>query len=142
MYESHERLRNRLEARQDRRGGRLARLFPLLLGLLLGAGLGLYVGWVAWPIEFSDADPSFLNQRYRQDYTLMIAAAYEMDGDLAGARRRLGSVAAEDVDAWLLSLTVDQILNGGNEHEIRQLVALAGDLGLSSPLMEPYRSDK
>ena len=47
----------------------------------------------------------------------------------------------EDGNAWLLEVTVDHILNEGDEREIRQLVNLATDLGLSSPLMAPYQAD-
>ena len=109
------------------------------LGLLLGAGLGLYLGWVAWPTEFTDADPTILREDYKRDYALMIANAYVLDGDLAAARRRLYSLGEEAPDRWFLSLTVDAILSGRDEAtQIRPLVQLAHDLGLSSPAMAPY----
>jgi hypothetical protein len=109
------------------------------LGLGLGLSLGLYLGWVAWPTEFVDADPSILGDDYRRDYTLMIAQAYVQDGDLAAAQRRLYSLGGEAPDRWLLTLTVDAILAGRDEETIiLPLVALSRDLGLSSPAMAPY----
>ena len=110
----------------------------LAVGALIGIAFGFLVGWVIWPIEFTEADPTVLEESYRRDYTIMIAAAYELDQDLNLARRRLASLGAEDAEGWLLTVTVDQILGGGQDSEIRQLVTLADDLGLQSPVMAPY----
>lgn len=111
----------------------------IIVGLAAGVGLGLYVGWVAWPTEFTDADPTILEEEYRRDYTLMIAAAYAVDGDLETARQRIDSLGPDAQD-YLLSLVLDVILEGNNEQEIHQVVQLAADLGLSSPAMQPYLS--
>lgn len=109
------------------------------LGLAIGLSLGLYLGWVAWPTEFVDADPSILRDDYKRDYTLMIAHAYVQDGDLAAAQRRLYSLGGEAPDRWLLTMTVDAILAGRDEETIiLPLVSLSRDLGLSSPAMAPY----
>jgi len=111
----------------------------IVLGLTIGVTLGLYLGWVAWPTEFVDADPSILNEDYKRDYTLMIAHAYQADGDLAAAQRRLYSLGGEEPDRWLLTMTVDAILSGRDEQiVILPLVTLSRDLGLNSPAMAPY----
>lgn len=109
----------------------------LVVGLGIGAGLGLYLGWVAWPTEYTDADPSILQEDYRRDYVLMVAAAYEMDGNLAAAAQRINDLGADSHD-FLLSLLLDMILQEANEEEIRQVARLAADLGLDSPAMGPY----
>lgn len=120
----------------------LRSLLWITLGLALGLGFGLYLGWVAWPTEFTDAAPSVLQESYRRDYTLMIAHAYLLDGDLDAARRRLHSLDQEAPDRWLLSLTVDAILSGRDEETvIRPLVTFAHDLGLESPALVPYLED-
>lgn len=108
------------------------------LGLLVGAAVGLLIGWVVWPIEFTEADPTVLEDGYQRDYTLMIATAYAGDGDLDLAQRRLRSLGKVDSEAWLLTVTVDHILQARAEPEIRFLVDLADDLGLYSPIMDPY----
>jgi hypothetical protein len=108
------------------------------LGLLFGIGLGLFLGWVVWPTEFTEADPTILEEQYQQDYTVMIASAYALDGDLAAARRRLDSLGKEDSEAWLLEQVVAHILENVDQTEIRQLVRLANDMGLSSPAMTPF----
>jgi hypothetical protein len=112
----------------------------LVVGAVIGVAFGFLVGWVIWPIEFTEADPTVLEEGYQRDYTVMIAAAYELNGDLALAQRRLGTLGMGDSDGWLLSVTVDHILGQGDEGEIRHLVRLADDLGLASPLMAPYLS--
>jgi hypothetical protein len=109
-----------------------------MMGLVVGAGIGLLLGWVVWPIEFSEADPSVIERRFQEDYTLMIATAYSEDGDLANARRRLNSLGQEDSARWLLGMTVGHILNDEDEVEILHLVRLAYDFDLYSPIMEPY----
>ena len=108
------------------------------LGLLLGIGFGLIFGWAVWPIEYTEADPTVLEEAYQRDYTVLIATAYSSDRDLAAANQRLATLGKEDPAGWLLSVTVSQILDEGDENEIRHLVLLASDLGLYSPAMEPY----
>lgn len=108
------------------------------LGLLLGIGGGLYLAWVAWPVEAIQASPSVLREEHRQDYTLMVASAYWEDGDLDGARRRLNDVATDDPAGWLLTFTVDGILSGRDETQTLHLVNLAHNLGLTSPAFAPY----
>jgi len=113
-------------------------LLWLTIGLLLGAGLGLFLGWVAWPIEITEADPSVLEGSYQKEYALMIASAYWLDGDLAAAERNLALLGLANVESWLLEVTVEQVLNRREEPTTRHLVELATDLDLYSPVMEPY----
>lgn len=108
------------------------------LGILVGIGLGLLVGWVVWPLEYSEADPSILEDGFKRDYTLLIASAYSQDRDLELARDRLGSLGLSEPNKWLLSVTVDHILEDGEEIVSQHLVDLASMLGLYSPVMDPY----
>jgi hypothetical protein len=122
----------------------MSRLRPLLIvivGLALGAGLGLYLGWVAWPTEFTDANPAVLQDVYRQDYARLIAAAYTADDNLPAAQKQVASLGDDGRDV-VLAVTLDTILQGGDEAEIRQLVRLAAALGLESPAMVPYLPER
>lgn len=110
----------------------------LALGLFLGTAIGLLIGWVVWPIEYTEADPTILESSYQQDYALMIAAAYSQDGNLNLAVSRLETLGLEDPESWFLSLTVDQILSGADQSDIQFLVKMATDLGQYSPVMDPY----
>lgn len=113
----------------------------LSLGAILGIAAGLLLGWAVWPIEFTEADPTVLEEGYQRDYTVMIATAYSFDEDLNAARQRLNTLGRADANAWLLSVTVDHILNRADENEIRYLVRLANDVGLYSPVMDPYLAE-
>ncbi|MCA9969877.1 MAG: hypothetical protein KC425_06665 [Anaerolineales bacterium] len=107
------------------------------IGLAAGAGLGLFLGWNVWPTEYTDAVPAIMQENYRQDYAHMIAAAYAVDGDLAAARQRVASLGEAGADFYF-SVTLDAILLGQDETEIRQLARLAADLGYESPALTPY----
>ncbi len=108
------------------------------LGIILGIAVGLLIGWVVWPIEFTEADPTVLEDSYQHEYTVMIASAYALDQDPTMARQRLTSLGKEDMEGWLLSVTVNHILAGADETEIEHLVKLSTDFGLYSPAMDPY----
>jgi hypothetical protein len=112
-------------------------IFYVIIGLILGAALGLYLGWVAWPTEFTGANPAVLSPDYRQEYARMTAVSYANDHDLEIARRRVASLDS-DGQAYYFSLTMDSILRADNEAEIRQFVELAAALGLDSPAMVPF----
>lgn len=113
----------------------------ILIGLVVGLGLGLYLGWVAWPTEFTDAAPQILQEQYRRDYAQMIATTYALDGDLRSAERRVNSLASEaNGRSYFFSVTLDTILRNEDEDAIRQMVRLAVDLGLQSPAFAPYSS--
>ncbi len=111
----------------------------IIIGFAIGAGLGLYLGWEAWPTEFTDAAPEILQDRYRRDYALMIAATYELDGDLNSAERRINELGTGAAGReFFFSATLDTILRNEDEVAIRQMVRLATDLGLDSPAFTPY----
>lgn len=115
-------------------------LIFLLLGLVIGSGLGLAVGWIVWPTEFTDANPAVLQDAYRNDYVQMIADAYALDSDLPAAQARLNEFGS-NANTVLLETITDKVLADANEVDIRRLVQLASDLGLSSPVMVPFLAE-
>jgi hypothetical protein len=109
----------------------------ILLGLAIGVGLGLAVGWVFWPTQFTDANPAVLDDNYRRDYVLLIADSYALDNNLAAAQQRIDTLG-EDGPQFTLSLLIDMILRQQDEGAIRRLTRLANDLGQYTPAMDPY----
>jgi hypothetical protein len=113
-------------------------LVLLAVGLGLGVLAGLYFGWQVWPTEFTDAGVGLLDEAYQRDYALMVAQTYAVEGDLARAEGRLAQLDPADPRGRLRSVTVDMILDGEPAADLRVLVRLAADLGVTSPAMAPY----
>jgi hypothetical protein len=108
-------------------------LLSWLLWIAVGAGLGLYVGWVVVPVEYVDTAPSSLQAVYKDDYILMLATVYAVEGDLAAARAGLTVLEVGDPAAAVRATT--ERLRAANypatelEHLDRLAKALAGNTG-------------
>jgi glucan phosphorylase len=107
--------------------------------LIVGLLLGLYLGWVQFPVKYTDSSADRLAQRFKDDYTVMIANAYVEDSDLTGALERMRVLGVENVPAYIQETTERYITNSSDVNDIRALVALAGGLGRLTPIMEPYQ---
>ena len=112
--------------------------FLLIMGLLLGGALGLYVGWVLYPAQLLNVTPAELTPALQADYVRLVAATYAQDDDFTAVQTRLAALRRDDLNEWLRRETVDAILVGEDENEIRQMVLLATHLGLDSPAFVPY----
>ena len=111
-----------------------------MLGLVIGAVCGLYFGWLRFPAaDYRGSDMAQLEQRYKDDYTVMVAAGYAFDGDSAGAVKRLGRLGAGDVAAYVQGVAERVITTSSRSlNDIRLLVGLADGLGRRTPLMAPF----
>lgn len=111
----------------------------LILGLLVGALAGLYLGWFPFPPAARSSAISDLAQRYRDEYTVMIAAGYAADRDASGAIERLSLLELENIPAYL-QRSAERIISTSARDlvDIRLLVRLAHDLGLLTPAMRPF----
>jgi len=113
-------------------------LLLALTGLVVGVALGLLVGWVLWPVRYTNTAPAQLRQDYHDDYVLMVAAAYQVEGDLEAARARLALLDADDPARPVVDLAERLIAGGGRPADIGMLVRLADALGAATPSMTPY----
>ncbi|MBL8155471.1 MAG: hypothetical protein JNM70_14905, partial [Anaerolineae bacterium] len=104
-------------------------LASLVLALGVGAAIGLYLGWVQFPVEFVNSPASDLAESYKDDYTVMIAAGYLTDGDLGGAVDRLRLLGMQNIPAWVQSVTERYISSSRDSRDIAYLVALSEGLG-------------
>lgn len=114
---------------------------PGLIGLALGVALGLLVGWVLWPIQYTNTAPAQLRQDYRNDYVLMVAAAYQVEGNADAARERLTRLDPEQPTRPLVELTETLIAQNGRPGDIAMLVHLAEALGTATPAMGPFQRE-
>ncbi len=111
----------------------------LVLGLLLGAIFGLYLGWIQFPSQTRNRNMRDMSQRYRDDYTVMIAAGYALARDLEGAIERLQRLETGDVGDHVQDRTERVIRTSARSlDDIRLLVRLANDMGRLTPAMEPF----
>lgn len=114
-------------------------IVSFLAALFIGVGLGLYLGWVQFPVQFVDSPASALDPTFRDEYTVMIAAGYADDGDLNGAIERLRFLGLDNVPAFVQEVTERYITNSRGVDDIRLLVGLAEGMGRLTPIMAPYR---
>ncbi|GAB4526971.1 MAG: hypothetical protein OHK0046_44290 [Anaerolineae bacterium] len=114
-------------------------LISLLIGLVLGAAAGLYFGWGPFRVEYINSPASNLDQRYKDDYTVMVAGGYLLDSDVNAAVERLRVLGVDNVPAYVQEVTERYITNSRDINDIVYLVALAEGVGRLTPIMAPYR---
>ena len=100
----------------------------LTLALLIGLGLGLVYSWFLSPVTYVDANPAILRADFKDQYRIVIAAAYASTHDLARTRARLELLG--DIDpVGELSAQAQRMLGAGEPFEkVRPLAQLATDL--------------
>ena len=104
-------------------------LILLLAGLAVGVGLGLYIGWVAAPVQYVDTAPDSLQRAFKDDYVLMIASAYAGDGNLQSARTQLAGLGYDDPAAAVSAAAQRLSAAGVPDADQQRLDALAQALG-------------
>ncbi|MEP7292488.1 MAG: hypothetical protein ABI835_11930 [Chloroflexota bacterium] len=114
-------------------------ILSFIIALVLGLVAGFYLGWVQFPAKYTDSSADRLAQRYKDEYTVMIANAYLGDTDLTSALERMRLLSVENVPAYIQDTTERFITNSSDVNDIRALVALTIGLGRLTPIMEPYR---
>jgi hypothetical protein len=114
-------------------------LLPALIGLALGIGIGLLIGWFAWPVTFTGAPPSVLAPGWQKEAIWMAAQAYAYDGDLEAASGRLAPVfGSVDLGPIVLARAEKAIDDGFSPVEIAYLARLAAAYGAHSPRTDTF----
>jgi hypothetical protein len=110
-------------------------IIALLAGVVVGLLFGGLVGWVIWPVQYTDTDFVDLRPEHKDDYVIMVGAAYALDGDLEKAEARLAKLEVDDVGQVVADLANRYISIGASLVDIRSLVQLADALGSSDSAM-------
>jgi len=100
-----------------------------IISLGLGIGIGLIYAWVVMPVEYVNADPVDLRQRYKDDYLRMISAAYVNDGNLELARRRLNQLGTDFTGKSFSDLILREQKSGRDTQTLDALALLAQGMG-------------
>jgi hypothetical protein len=109
----------------------------VVVGVVVGLCLGLFITWQAWPVEYYDTDLVDLRREHKDDYVVMIAAAYAQNDDLESATSRLEQLGFEETKQIVLGL-FQRYGEAGYREETRSLARLAYDLGVSDVALLPY----
>jgi hypothetical protein len=109
----------------------------LLTGLAIGALIGLLYSWLVQPVQYTNTTPASLRQEFKDQYRVMIAAAYMANGDLVRAKARLELLKDEDVYQILAEQAQRSLADGNSPEEARALGLLAVALGQGPPTMAP-----
>jgi hypothetical protein len=78
--------------------------------IAIGLAAGLWYAWVVNPVQYTDTSPASLRIDYKTNYVLMVAEAYQIDGDLGTAVRLLAALGENSPAAAIdkASLFADQ----------------------------------
>ncbi len=66
-------------------------------GLIIGVLLGLFIGWVVWPVQYVNTVPADLRESDRLDYILLVSHDYLRTRDTAALERRLETFDPQDL---------------------------------------------
>jgi hypothetical protein len=111
-------------------------IVALVLGLIVGLFVGwMVLGWILFPVEWTDAAPVDLHSDYRAFYVQMVADSYALDQDSDLARMRLGEWDADD-----LSKSIADAKKEANSQQTQRLDALAAVLSVGVVTPAPEES--
>jgi len=113
-------------------------LIALFVGVATGLALGLTLTWVVWPVQYYDTDPVDLRSEHKEDYIVLVGAAYAVDGDLARAEARLTKLEEKEIGSMVAGLAERYLREGREVEETRGLAKLADALDVSTSAMLVY----
>lgn len=128
----------------------------LFTGIILGILLGLGYAWWMAPVEYVDTPPSSLRGDFKDQYRVLIALSYAVNGDLTKAKERLALLDVDDhnkpIDKAttiaissnkLVAQAQQSVAEGKPETESKALGLLAAALGqrpTPAPTLTPIKS--
>jgi hypothetical protein len=112
-------------------------IIQAVVGVAVGLMLGFGIGWGLWPRE-SAPSPAKLRWDYQENYVIMVATAYEVEGDLNLARERLALLDSQNPAAPAVRLGERLVTAGADTEDIAHLARLAWALDAITPPLEPY----
>jgi hypothetical protein len=97
------------------------------VGLIGGLMIGLWAGWIAWPVQVSNVDVSDLNPSSQDEYVVLVASDYAFDQNLDRARQRLALLHDSAISVRVATLAKQDAAQ--DEPYAAALAALAVALG-------------
>jgi hypothetical protein len=107
----------------------MSRWIRFFIVMIVGIALGLVYAWVINPVEYTDTTLENLRRDYKTDYVLMVAEAYQVEGDLDVAVQRLALLGDETPrESLRQAILFASRLEGYPLADLSQLRALSQDL--------------
>jgi hypothetical protein len=116
------------ERRERRESGEQRGLWYLLTGLILGLAFGLLFSLRLSPVEYVDTVPDVLRAADKDQYRILVALAYQANGDLGRANQRLAQLHDANPEAALAELAQNLVAEGGDIETARAVAQLASAL--------------
>jgi lactam utilization protein B len=113
---------------------RTMRWVAFVASILLGIAISLIIGWMVIPPAADQVSPAALRADYKTDYVLMAAEAYQRDGDIVAAARRLALLSDEAPIYQVQQAIVYAGQLGYTRQDVDWLAALAQALEAWAPL--------
>lgn len=90
-------------------------LYTGIAGLVVGILIGwLAIGWGLWPVEWTDADASYLREDLKAQYLCMVVDSYKVNQDANLAAARIDSLG---MDLQTSPFMFDTLLAGGCSYQ-------------------------
>jgi hypothetical protein len=110
----------------------------VIVGLMLGVGLGLLLSRGIKPPGQSSKTVAGLSISAKEDYIVLVGAAYSRDHNLKRAEAQLARLEAPNINQWLASLIDRSPAGEWDEADTQALIELAHGLGVNSPQVLAY----
>jgi hypothetical protein len=118
------------------RVGRAA-IIGSVAGLVVGCLLGwLVLGWLVFPVSWTNADPWDLRPEQKEAYILLVAESYSVNSDAQLAQQRMAGFDKGELSDMLAKL-IEENEQAGKSETKRQLQYLATALQLSPSVSTP-----
>ncbi len=116
-------------------------LVLILMGVAVGFVLGIMVGVFVLPVTFSNTGFASLRPAQKDDYVVMVSAAYALDNSLPDAKQRLARLDSDQgAAAKYVADVAQRAIDKDDTRNARNLAALAIALGAGTPALEDYMS--
>jgi len=116
----------------------MRRILFTLIAFAAGIGVGLLVGWYAWPVTYTESAPTRMRQDWKDEAIWMAAQAFAYDRDLEAAQARLRPLGSDDLGELVLARAEKAIAQNLSTRHITSLARLAAALGARSERTDPF----
>lgn len=100
-----------------------------ILGVLIGLGVALYLTWVAWPVQYTDADPADLLSQRKAQWAELASDGYALTGELETAYDRLALLGVQNPGRFVAQVAETRVQEGASVEHIRAMARLSEALG-------------